>query len=215
MLLQYFKHLDDVRLTRHGQVLDRAHGGFRGGCGQPDSVMLGNNGPVGSRRLGGTKDGAEVAGILNLVQGEEKCGFATLTGNSKNIVYRSILRSGDSCHDTLVVRCSRDGRELIARAVRDLDPRALGQAEELLQRGPSPLGEDGDLFDPPALGAEQFQHRIAAKERSVRGLGRIHWAIVHVVPSRESLSVTLRATSSVRSRSASAKSRCLRACSRR
>src|SRR5882724_6151472 len=166
-------------------------------------------------RLGGAKDGAQVAGILNLIQGEEECRLATLTGNGKHLVDGSVLRPRHSRHDTLVMRRSGDSRELIARAIGDLDSRAFGEAEELLERGASALGENSDLLDAAALGAEQLQHRIAPEERSIRGLGRIHCAIVQVVPSRESLSVTLRATSSWRNRSASAKSRCLRACSRR
>src|SRR6266545_3537249 len=190
----------------------RSHGGFGGRGGDPGGVVLGHDGSVRARRLGRAQDGSQVAWILDLVQEQEEGRLPPLTWNSQELIQRGVARTRDPSDDALMVRATCDGRQLIAGPVRDLDTEAPGQAQQLLEGGAAALGENGDLLHSAALGPQELEHGVAPAEGGVLGFVRAHEPSVHVVaPSRESLSVTPSAVSSSRSRSASAKSRCLRA----
>src|SRR3970040_1215952 len=143
--------------------------------------------------------------------------LAPLPGYVQQLIERSVRRARDPRTHTLMVWGAGDGRQLVAGPVGDLDAKAPGQAQELLERGAAALGKNGDLLNATTLGPQEIEHGGAPAERDVLGFGRAHEPSVHLVPppARESLSVTPSAASSSRSRSASAKSRCLRACSRR
>src|SRR3970040_1867542 len=142
--------------------------------------------------------------------------LAPLPGYVQQLIERSVRRARDPRTHTLMVWGAGDGRQLVAGPIGDLDTKAPGQAQELLERGAAALGKNGDLLHPTALGPQELEHGAAPAERDVLRFGRAHDPGVYVwPPTRESLSVTPSLTSSSRRRSASAKSRCLRACSRR
>src|SRR6266511_6388980 len=176
-------------------------------------MMLGHDNSVNRGGLRRAQDGAKIARVLDLIQGQEKSRLASQGRDREQVLERSVAGPGDPGHHTLMVRGPGDGRELIARAEGDLHAPCLVEREELGQRRPAPLGQDGDLLHAPAPRAQQLEHRIAAEERSF--LVVHHDPSFHVVPSRVSSRVTPIAPNSSRRRSASAKSRRLRASWRR
>jgi hypothetical protein len=83
--------------------------------------------------------GAQVPGVLHLVQGEEERWLPPPGRDLEQIAERRIARAGDPGHHPLVVDVARHRGELVAGPIRDLHALALGQAQELVQGGPAAL----------------------------------------------------------------------------
>src|SRR5213594_3943207 len=112
-----------------------------------------------SEGLGGSQDGPEVPGILNLIERQQEGRLAALAGDLEEGVQLEVLARRHARHDALMTVGTGDRRELLARAVGDLDADAARQRDHFRER-PAPAREHRDLIDAPSAATEQLEDRV-------------------------------------------------------
>ena len=113
-VLELFHGPDEVRDPGDREVLEGPGRDRVDGLCQAGRAPLGQDEAVGPRPLGAADDGAEVLGVLDLVENDDE----GLGRAGQDVLERGIALRGDLGHDALVA-----GRDLVELAGRDEDDR--------------------------------------------------------------------------------------------
>ena len=140
-------------------MFERSGRHFRDGLGQPGRTAFGQEDAVGPGALGAAQDGAQVLGILDLVQQNEKRRRAGRRQNGLEGIERFGRQHG---HDALMM-----GRRFVQDLLGDEEIRDmgfLGQADDDSQRPVALLLLEKNLIDPPRRRLQDLDQRVDADD---------------------------------------------------
>jgi hypothetical protein len=175
VLFELLEGADEVDDAGDTDVLGGSRGGFDGDGAEGGSAAFGEDDAVDSGSVGGAEERAEVLGVFDAVEGEQKAGFGTC---AEVFEVEELASAGDG-DDSLMVGGFGQAGELFFRLETEADAGFAAGVDDLLQAlvvSVKAFPGDTDVVEFSAAGAQSLLDRVQAVQNvhlgSLSGIAR-------------------------------------------
>ena len=161
LLFELFEGADEVGDAGDANVLGCAGGGFGYGGGDGCGTALGDDDAVDTCAVGGAKEGAEVVGIFDAVEGEEEVMFAIGFGTHE-VFDAEELALFDDGEDALMGVGPGEAGELVAGFDGDADAGSATELDEGVEPVVAALTCYADVVQMTCAGSDCLLHWMKA-----------------------------------------------------